>query len=156
MESQSLEFKGLKRRPNQNYVYSSAAPAARPNRRANKGLEVLPKEIKKFNISSKLLLTFFYILCTGLFIGAILMYISLQGELSTSVDEIASLQSQYETIKKNNDAEYARINNNVDFENIRKVAIEELGMHYASDGQIVVYTTEDSNDYVKVNQYVRQ
>ena len=35
-------------------------------------------------------------------------------------------------------------------EEIRKVAIEKLGMHYASEGQIVTYTENYANDYVKV------
>ena len=78
------------------------------------------------------------------------MYINLQGNLSTSVDKIASLQSQYESLKKNNDAEYAAINNSIDNEEIRRVAIEELGMHYATDGQIVSYTENYTNDYVRV------
>ena len=95
-------------------------------------------------------MSLFYIVCIGLFIGSILMYISLQGDLSTSVDKIASLQSQYETLKKNNDAEEAAINNSIDNEEIRKVAIEKLGMHYASEGQIVTYTENYANDYVKV------
>lgn len=150
METQTLEFKGLKRRNNSIYTNSNLAVQVKPKEKHKRNLEVLPKEVKKFNISGKLLLSFFYILCIGLFIGSILMYISLQGDLSTSVDKIASLQSQYETLKKNNDAEEAAINNSIDNEEIRKVAIEKLGMHYASEGQIVTYTENYANDYVKV------
>ncbi len=150
MESQTLEFKGLKRRPNSNYNISNLAINANPKEKQKRKLEVLPKEIKKHNISGKLLLSFFYILCISLFIGSILMYISLQGEMSTSVDKIASLKSQYESLKKNNDAEYAAINNSIDNEEIRKIAIEQLGMHYASEGQIVTYTEQYNNDYVRI------
>ena len=155
MEAQTLEFKGLKRRENTTFVYESAAPAIKPKKANKKNLEILPKEIKKHNISGKLLLSFFYIVCTGLFIASILMYINMQGELATSVDEIASLQSKYETMKKSNDADYAAINNTIDFENIRKVAIEDLGMHYASDGQIIVFTEDYTNDYVRVYSVIR-
>ncbi len=150
METQTLEFKGLKRRNNSIYTNSNLAVQVKPKERHKRNLEVLPKEVKKFNISGKLLLSFFYILCIGLFIGSILMYISLQGQMSTSVDKIASLQSQYETMKKNNDADLAAINNSIDYEEIRRIAIEELGMHYASDGQIVSYTEDYTNDYVRV------
>ncbi len=155
MEAQTLEFKGLKRRESTTFVYESAAPAIKPKKANKKNLEILPKEIKKHNISGKLLLSFFYIVCTGLFIASILMYINMQGELATSVDEIASLQSKYETMKKSNDADYAAINNTIDFENIRKVAIEDLGMHYASDGQIIVFTEDYTNDYVRVYSVIR-
>ena len=150
METQTLEFKGLKRRDNSIYTRSNLAVQVNPKEKKKRNLEILPKEIKKHNISGKLLLSFFYIVCVTLFIGSILMYISLQGDLSTSVDKIASLQSQYETLKKNNDAEEAAINNSIDNEEIRKVAIEKLGMHYASEGQIVTYTENYANDYVKV------
>ena len=155
MEAQTLEFKGLKRRERKTFLYESAAPAIKPKKANKKNLEILPKEIKKHNISGKLLLSFFYIVCTGLFIASILMYINMQGELATSVDEIASLQSKYETMKKSNDADYAAINNTIDFENIRKVAIEDLGMHYASDGQIIVFTEDYTNDYVRVYSVIR-
>ena len=53
-------------------------------------------------------------------------------------------------MKKNNDADLAAINNSIDYEEIRRIAIEELGMHYASDGQIVSYTEDYTNDYVRV------
>ena len=147
--TQTLEFKGLKRRPTSTYIHTSAAPKTLPQKKNQRGLEVLPKEIKKYNISGKLLLSVFYIVCIGLFIGSILMYINLQGKLSNSVDKIASLQAQYETYKKNNDAKYAEINSSVDYEEIRRVAIEELGMHYASEGQIVTYTDSEANDFVR-------
>lgn len=150
METQTLEFKGLKRRENSTYNRTNLALNARPKEKQKRNLEILPKEIKKFNISGKLILSLFYILCISLFIGSILLYINLQGDLSTSVDKIASLQSQYESLKKENDAEYAAINNSIDYEEIRRIAIEKLGMHYASEGQIVMYTENDANDYVSV------
>ena len=65
MEAQTLEFKGLKRRESTTFVYESAAPAIKPKKANKKNLEILPKEIKKHNISGKLLLSFFYIVCTG-------------------------------------------------------------------------------------------
>lgn len=150
METQTLEFKGLKRRDNSIYTKSNLAVKVKPKEKQKRNLEVLPKEIKKHGISGKMLLSFFYILCVGLFIGSILMYISLQGQMATSVDKIASLQSKYEAMKKNNDADLAAINNSIDYEEIRRIAIEELGMHYASDGQIVSYTEDYTNDYVRV------
>ncbi len=47
-----------------------------------------------------------------------------------------------------NDDEYSKIVNAVDYDYIRQVAIEELGMVYASEDQIVSYTRENS-DYVR-------
>ncbi len=147
--TQTLEFKGLKRRPTSTYMHTSAAPKEAPKKKNQRGLEALPKEIKKYNISGKIVFGVFYILCLALFIGSILVYINWQGKLSNSVDKIASLQAQYETCKKENDAKYAEINSSVDYEEIRRVAIEELGMHYASEGQIVTYTDNEANDFVR-------
>ena len=150
MEAQSLEFKGLRRRPASTLVNGNVAFETKPKNKPKRDLEVLPKEIKKHNISSKLLLFGFYIVCLGLFMSAILLYINLQGNLTSSVDKIASLQGQYESLKKNNDADLAAINNSIDNEEIRRVAIEELGMHYATEGQIITYTENQANDYVRV------
>ncbi|MCR4696297.1 MAG: hypothetical protein K5654_03195 [Lachnospiraceae bacterium] len=151
METQTLEFKGLKRRVTPTTTTKgNTAVKLNPKKNKKNMLEVLPKEIKKYNISSRLLLTVFYVVCIGLFIGSILVYINLQGDLSNSSDKIASLKTRYEQEKKDNDAELAAINNSIDNEEIRRVAIEKLGMHYASDGQVVEYTEDYVNDYVRV------
>lgn len=151
METQTLEFKGLKRRvTSTTTTKGNTAVKLNPKKNKKSMLEVLPKEIKKYNISSRLLLTVFYVVCIGLFIGSILVYINLQGDLSNSSDKIASLKTRYEQEKKDNDAELAAINNSIDNEEIRRVAIEKLGMHYASDGQVVEYTEDYVNDYVRV------
>lgn len=149
METQSLEFKGLKRRPQNTYTVGNAAAKAKPEKKANR-IEAVPGGIKRYNVLGTMFLTFFYIACISLFLGAILMYINLQSDLSNSVDTIAGLQSQYESLKKSNDEDYAEINNSVDNEEIRRIAIEELGMHYAADGQIVSYSDDYVNDYVRV------
>lgn len=151
MEAQSLEFKGLKRRPDTNtYVRGNVATKLAPVKENRKKFDLLPGKLTKGNLFQVGLLVFFYAICIGLFVGSILMYINLQSGLVTSVDEIASLQSQYENLKKTNDEDYAAINNSIDNEEIRRVAIEELGMHYASEGQIIAYTENYVNDYVRV------
>lgn len=154
METQSLEFKGLKRRPQNTYINGNTV--TKPSKKEeDKKLRALPKEIKKYGISGKVLLTGFYILCIALFVGSILMYINLQSELATSVDEIASLQNRYESEKRMNDQELAAINNSIDNEEIRRIAIDELGMHYASDGQIVIYSEQANEDFVRVNTPIK-
>ena len=47
-----------------------------------------------------------------------------------------------------NDATYSRINSNMDLEEIRDKAINELGMVYAREGQIETFTSENG-DYVR-------
>ncbi|MDE5865346.1 MAG: cell division protein FtsL, partial [Lachnospiraceae bacterium] len=47
-----------------------------------------------------------------------------------------------------NDEEYNRITSSIDLEEVRRIAVQELGMRYAEEGQIVSFTSEN-NDYVK-------
>ena len=69
METQTLEFKGLKRRVTpQSATKGNNALKLNPKKNKKSMLEVLPAEIKKYNISSRLLLTVFYVVCIGLFI----------------------------------------------------------------------------------------
>ncbi len=155
METQSLEFKGLKRRPQSTYISGNTVAKAKP-KKEERQFESVPGGVSEGNaVIGKILLTFFYIGCISLFIGSVLVYISLQSELSNSVDEIATLQGQYENLKKANDEDYAEINNSVDNEEIRRIAIEELGMHYASDGQIISYSDDYVNDYVRVYSVIK-
>lgn len=85
-------------------------------------------------------------LCTC---GVILLnYIQLQSELTNKTKNVASLKSELNMLKMENDEKYNRITGNIDLEEIRRVAIGELGMTYAKEGQIVMYTSE-GNDYMR-------
>lgn len=154
MESESLEFKGLKRRPQTTYVKGSAAPKTKPGH-VEKKLTVVPGKSSVTGILEKVGLTAFYILCISMFLGVILVYINLQGSISQSVTKIADIREEYETEKRNNDESMADINNSIDNEEIRRIAIEELGMHYAAEGQIVSYNDEYVNDYVRTYAVIR-
>ena len=63
---------------------------------------------------------------------------------------IASLESQVTDLKADNDEAYKRINTAVDLDAIKEKAIDELGMFYATQDQIVYYSV-DKTDYM--NQY---
>ena len=64
------------------------------------------------------------------------------------VEQIASLESRLNNMRLANDEELVRINNSIDLEEIKRIAIGELGMTYATEGQIINYTNE-SSDYVR-------
>lgn len=81
--------------------------------------------------------------------GIILVYyIGLQSDITNSVKNIATLERQLNTLKVANEEDYSRISSSVDLEEIRKIAIQELGMQYAKEGQIISFVSENS-DYVK-------
>ncbi len=75
-------------------------------------------------------------------------YIGLQSDISTSMERIAGYEQTLNNLTLANDDEYSKMNNAVDYDAIRKIAIEELGMVYAAEDQIVSYSREHS-DYVR-------
>ncbi len=72
--------------------------------------------------------------------GILINYIQLQAALTNSTKEIARLESTLNTLKLSNDEEYNRIVSSVDMEEVKRVAIGELGMGYAREGQIITYS----------------
>ncbi|MBE5856117.1 MAG: cell division protein FtsL [Lachnospiraceae bacterium] len=78
----------------------------------------------------------------------LIFYIRLQSEITGNVKTISRLESELNTLKLSNDEAYSRATGNVDLEKVKQIAIGELGMTYATEGQIVTYSGEGS-DYVK-------
>lgn len=75
-------------------------------------------------------------------------YIRLQSDITNSMNHIAALESELNDLRLSNDEEYSRIESSVNLEDIKRIAIKELGMTYAAEGQIVEYSSEGS-DYVR-------
>ena len=75
-------------------------------------------------------------------------YIGLQSEITASVKRIASMESTLNSLKTANDEEYSRIESSVDLDEIRRIAITELGMVYPDEDQIVT-VPDEGNDYVR-------
>lgn len=75
-------------------------------------------------------------------------YVGLQADITNNVEYISKLEKELNDLKLANDEEYTRITSSVDLEEIRRIAIQELGMQYAEEGQIISFASE-SNDYVK-------
>lgn len=75
-------------------------------------------------------------------------YIRLQSEITLTVKHIANLESEVNNLRLSNEEEYNRAISSVDLEKIRQVAIGELGMRYAKEGQIINVSGEGS-DYMR-------
>ncbi len=80
-----------------------------------------------------------------------LRYLKLQSEITNSIKRISVLESQLNEIKAENDDTESRIKGTVGLEEIKKRAMNELGMQYATQDQIVKYSSDDT-DYVR--QYI--
>jgi cell division protein FtsB len=77
-----------------------------------------------------------------------IQYLQLQADITNRVQNVAKLESQYNELKLANDETESRLKDAVGLEEIKKRAMEELGMQYAKEDQIVIYTSEES-DYVR-------
>lgn len=77
-----------------------------------------------------------------------LNYLQLQSDITNKVKNISRLEKELTELRAQNDEEYNRIMGTVDLEEVKRIAMEELGMEYASEDQIVNYKGE-SSDYVR-------
>ena len=89
-------------------------------------------------------------LAVALFIsaGILVNYIQMKAELTTKTRTVAAKESYLNDLKVANDEEYNRVLSSIDLEEIKRVAIGELGMVYAEEGQIIFYENE-GNDYMR-------
>ena len=89
-------------------------------------------------------------LAAALVVAAVIVIgnIRVQADITVCVENIASLESELNSLKISNDEEYNRATSSIDLEEVRNVAIGELGMRYAKEGQIINVSGEGS-DYVR-------
>ena len=89
-------------------------------------------------------------LCVAMVVAGITLtnYIRLQSDITNSVKHISTLEKQLNDLKLANAEEYSRITSSVNLEEVRRIAIQELGMQYAEEGQIIPFASQN-NDYVK-------
>ena len=93
-----------------------------------------------------------YALFLGLLVAAMTLsligYIKLMSDISATNRKISTLESQLSELRSSNNEVYNEITGNVDLEEIRRIAIDEFGMKYADQDQIVVYS-ESKGDSVR-------
>lgn len=78
-------------------------------------------------------------------------YLQLQTSVKTNASEISSLQSQVTKLTAENDEMELQINTNIDYEQIYKTAVDELGMVYPDKKQVVTFDAGIS-EFVKQYQ----
>lgn len=87
------------------------------------------------------------VIVSGIFAGT---YIKIQSDITNRMKNIASLESQITELRADNDAVEKRINTSADLNTVKDIAMNQLGMTYASPDQIIYYSV-DKEDYM--NQY---
>jgi len=70
---------------------------------------------------------------------ACVQYLQLQSEISNRSKHITALQQELSEAKEANTTKYNAIMNTMNLEEIRDIAMNEFGMIYAQEGQIVNY-----------------
>lgn len=139
-------------RQNAYYVQGSTVRKIRPDRENTRQPKKKVNNSVRKNRDRAKHMNAGYVLFLGMALvatGMILVYyIGLQSDITNSVKHIATLESQLNDLKVENEENYSRISSSVDLEEIRRIAIQELGMQYAQEGQIISFASEN-NDYVK-------
>lgn len=141
----------IKRTNDQLYVYGNAAHKLNevPQREDKQGRRQQAKTLQK-PLPNKMNFGYavFLIIVTGAMFYIWSSYIQIQTEVDERLRNISSMEAQLESLKQTNDTEYARINSSIDLEEIKRIAIEELGMVYASKEQVKNYE-DTENEYMK-------
>ena len=143
------------------YLYGSAAPKLEPTpqRRPQKEVERRQAPQRKQSVQAKpypvnmplLVLSIVAFVALG---AMMIQYIRLNSEITAITAANTKLESQISDLRAENDEYYGRIMNSVDLEKVREVAIMDLGMVYASEGQIITYVSQ-MDDYVEQSRVIK-
>lgn len=79
------------------------------------------------------------ILSCGLLVG----YVHLQTDITTRMNNISKLEQEISSLKADNSASLNRIQTTANLNAVRDAAVNQLGMTYTNNGQIVYYNMED-------------
>ncbi|GEM_PF-241215 len=93
-------------------------------------------------------LVFFSFFILGIVCVSCIKYVDLRNECTSLQKKISRDKIAYNDLKLANDEEYDRIMGSVNLEDIKKTAMDELGMDYPKKSQVVVIPGSGS-DYVR-------
>lgn len=123
-------------------------PKYAPMQEERNGIE---EEIRKRNRKNRKVsigYVAYMILCMGILTLVCANYLKLQSEVTLLNRSTARLENNLLDATLSNDEEYARIMGAVDIERIKQIAMEDLGMTYPDESQVVSFVDNDS-DYVR-------
>ncbi len=118
-----------------------------PDERSERQVQRKPRKARGMNLSYVAFMA--VALCTAAMV--LIGYIRIQAENTAMLESIARKESQLNSMRLANDEEYSRIVSSVDLEYVKDVAINQLGMKYAEEGQIVEVQVQ-GDDYVRQYQ----
>jgi cell division protein FtsL len=87
----------------------------------------------------------FLTLCVVISVFSAFAYVRLQADVTSKMKKIASMESQIADLKADNDARYNSVTTSIDLGSVKDAAINELGMTYATEDQIVFFSVDNNN-----------
>ncbi len=90
----------------------------------------------------------FVLFCVTIMLGACVYMISSELSLNEQKAHIQELEQSISALETDNEAKRIMLDNMYTLDNIRDIAVNELGMVYAKKGQIIYFDSADE-DYVK-------
>ena len=136
------------------YVNGTAAPddfwkerSQEEVHRSTQDLRLAARRSREHVVQMNLRYTLFMAFLVAAMTFSLIGYIKLKADISGTNKKIASLESQLTELKSSNNEVYNEITGNVDLEEIRNIAVNEFGMKYADQDQIVIYS-ESKGDSV--------
>ena len=134
------------------YVEGSTVRRAGVLPEAEPGSFPAAREITQRNRERALSMNFSYVLfltiAAVLTVAICINYLRLQSKSVSYQKTLTALEVELSEVKLANDSEYNRIISSVDLEHVKDVAMNTLGMTYASESQVKTYSCS-SGDYVK-------
>lgn len=125
------------------YMYGSAAPKYDiPRQLEEPQRKVLSNEARKNREKARYMsLGYVLFLIAALMVAGVVLigYIRLQADITSLSGEITRQERLINSLRVENDEALSRIEHSVDLELIKQVAIQELGMTYPKEGQIITY-----------------
>ncbi len=149
MAERTVKSKNNMRKQNV-YVYGNTArrlevlPEMEPKRTGQRvPKNAIRKNREKARHMNPAYVMFLSVACVVTFVVCF-RYIQLRSEITGRIENISTLETQLSDLKIENDAEYSRVTNSVDLEEIKRIAMEELGMVYADEDQVVMYEDKEA------------
>ena len=84
----------------------------------------------------------------GILVLMLLYYVSLSSWVTQADLATISLATEISELRTKNDQRLKEVKASINLDEIKYIAITELGMHYASEDQVITYTNR-SDDYVR-------
>ena len=136
------------------YVYGSAVPQVDIRRqmeddtRRIKRVSQTTKQNRELvhSMSPAYVVLLLASLCVTLCV--VIWYVNLQSLVTSKVTQVNRLEAELNNLRQQNDEEKLRIDNSIDLEEIKRIAIGELGMTYPEEGQIITYSNAGT-DYMR-------